>query len=194
MREYDKALADLEEALQLDPEHASAWVMRAVVWICKEEYKKAIDDANKAVEFAPENAFAYCVRGRARFFCHRDYGEAIEECRKAMQLDSEEGAAYRVLAQIQATCPDERFRDGANAILNAEQAKRLVGSNQGVVSTLAAAYAEDGQFDKAAEWQRRAIELLAEDEYATDREEEELRSRLLLYTQGKPYREQRGSP
>lgn len=194
MREYDKALADLDAALQLDPQDASAWVMRSSVWTRKEDYERAIEDANKAVEFSPDSAFAYCVRGRARFLVHRDYEEAIEDCRKALQLDSDEETAYRVLAWIQATCPEEKFRDGADAILNAEQANRLTVNSYGVVNTLAAAYAEDGQFDKAAEWQQRAIELLAEDEYASDEEKEELRSRRMLYTQGKPYREQRGIP
>ncbi len=54
----------------------------------------------------------------------------------------------------------------------------------GTLDTLAAAYAEAGDFDAAVRWQARAIELLG-DESARDR----FRSRLELYRARKPYRE-----
>lgn len=46
------------------------------------------------------------------------------------------------------------------------------------LETLAAAYAEDGQFDKAVRWQEKVIEAEADS-----------RTRLDFYRQGKPYRE-----
>ena len=198
MRKYDKAIEECNEALRLDPNDAIAWGARASVWLDKKDYDKAIDDADKCLELDPSFAIAYAIRGKARFLNHEDYEKAIEDCRKAIQLDPDEGWGYSALASIQSACPDQRYRDGTKAIENANQARQRIEADDisqwSFVDTLAAAYAEDGQFDKAAEWQQRAIELLAEDQYATDEEEEELRSRLMLYTQGKPYREQRGSP
>jgi tetratricopeptide (TPR) repeat protein len=52
------------------------------------------------------------------------------------------------------------------------------------LDTLAVAYAETGKFDKAAEWQQKAIELAPE-----GADKEPLRKRLELYRNGKPYRE-----
>jgi tetratricopeptide (TPR) repeat protein len=73
--------------------------------------------------------------------------------------------------------------------VNAKQAHELdSGKNWYYIDTLAAAYAEDGKFDNAVEWQTKAIELTPEED------KEELRSRLELYKQGKPYREGRKNP
>jgi Flp pilus assembly protein TadD len=64
------------------------------------------------------------------------------------------------LAQIFATCRDAQFRNGPRAIQLAEQADRFSGGkNPAFVRTLAAAYAEFGQFDKAISAAERALKL-----------------------------------
>jgi hypothetical protein len=55
----------------------------------------------------------------------------------------------------------------------------------GMLDTLAAAYAESGQFDRASEWERKAISL------AGEKETKEYRERLDLYGNRKPYRDSR---
>ncbi|MCY2988082.1 MAG: tetratricopeptide repeat protein, partial [Planctomycetota bacterium] len=97
--------------------------------------------------------------------------------------------AYFNLAWIQATCPNARYRDGKNAIVNAGKANQLNGGKDlAYIFTLAAAYAEDGRFDRALEWQTKAIEL------APENHKERLRSRLELYKLGKPYRQEPKKP
>ena len=53
-----------------------------------------------------------------------------------------------------------------------------------MLATLAAAYAEVGEFDKAVEWEEKAIQLYAN---ADDRKKGE--ERIKLYKEKKPYRE-----
>ena len=53
-----------------------------------------------------------------------------------------------------------------------------------MLATLAAAYAEVGKFDKAVEWEEKAIQLNTD---ADDRKKGE--ERLKLYKDKKPYRE-----
>jgi predicted Zn-dependent protease len=55
------------------------------------------------------------------------------------------------------------------------------------VDTLAAAYAEAGDFDSAVKWQKEAINLLTEKEAA--KWQAEFEERLKLYQSGKPYHE-----
>ena len=55
--------------------------------------------------------------------------------------------------------------------------------SEAILDTLAAAYAELGDFDNAVKWARKAVELATEEH----RQGEEMR--LKLYKEGKPYRE-----
>ena len=56
----------------------------------------------------------------------------------------------------------------------------------GVLDTLAAAYAETGDFDSAVKRQNKALEFAAYEKAVGD----EGRARLQLYTGRKPYRDQ----
>jgi len=92
------------------------------------------------------------------------------------------------LAWLQAPYPAAEFRDGAKAVENATKACELTDwKNVGCVDTLAASYAEAGDFDSAVEWQKKAIDLLTEDISAESQSSYE--SRLNLYQSGRPYRE-----
>ena len=57
--EYDKAIADYDEALKLDPKNALAYDSRGVAWYRKGEYDKAIADYGEAIKLDPKNAIAY---------------------------------------------------------------------------------------------------------------------------------------
>ena len=87
--------------------------------------------------------------------------------------------------------PEPEYSDGKKAVNNANKAYQLdSGEHWQCVGTLAAAYAEDGQFEKAKEWQAKAIELAKTDKSATRQEEGRGFIALELYKQGKPYREE----
>jgi tetratricopeptide (TPR) repeat protein len=88
-------------------------------------------------------------------------------------------------AWIRATCWKEKFRHAQKALEDAKKAGELTDwKNFAVLDTLAAAYAEAGMLEKAVEWQEKAIT------FAPDAEKEDYRSRLKLYREGKPYRDE----
>src|SRR5262249_33958693 len=67
--------------------------------------------------------------------------------------------ALNNLAWILATHPDAEFRNGAEAVQLAQRACERTAYQQTLfIGTLAAAYAESGQFDKAAKTAQRASE------------------------------------
>jgi hypothetical protein len=110
--------------------------------------------------------------------------EAIKWWRKA--VDQNLTSALNNLAWLLATSPDSSLRDGPNAVALAEKA--VAASNRKVswnLGTLAAAYAEIGQFEKAVSTQREAIALLQTE---TEEEKNDFRSRLKFYESKKPYR------
>ena len=101
-----------------------------------------------------------------------------------MQLAGKEPYAstyYTALALLRAGCPDDNLRDGDKALEAAKKAHALT-KGPAEMAALAAAHAELGQFDKAAEWQEKAVAA------APEGAKEQYRERLKKYQDHKPYR------
>ncbi len=125
------------------------------------------------------------------------FGEAAADLRRALSTyealaagthessPSEDFAStLNSLAWLMATCCDEEIRDGATSVTLAERACELtLCASYPYFDTLAAAYAEAGDFESARHWQTRALDA------ANDVEKPEYRRRLALYEQGKPFRD-----
>ena len=73
--EYDKAILDLNKAIELDSNYANAHVARGFAYNRKGEYDKAILDLNKAIELDPNHAIDYYSRGIAWLYL-REWEEA----------------------------------------------------------------------------------------------------------------------
>ena len=182
--EYDIAVSDYNEAIRLDPSREVAFINRGNAWFHKKEYDKAIADYNEAIRLDPKYAVAFNNRGCA-WRAKKDYGKAIADYNEAIRLDPKYADAYNSAAWLLATCPNERCRKGKKAV---ELAIRACGLGEwkdaNMLATLAAAYAEVGDFDKSVEWQEKANKLYTD---ADDRRKGE--ERIKLYKEKKPYRD-----
>jgi len=102
-----------------------------------------------------------------------------------IQADGGEVDAQNALAWLLATQPDPKLRDGRRAVTYAEKAVVATRrENAEYLNTLAAAYAEAGEFVNAITVQKEAIALLR-----TEKEIEGYASRLKLYESSLPYRQ-----
>jgi len=112
----------------------------------------------------------------------------MAEFQTALELRPDDAWARNNLAWVLATCPSASIRNGTRAVVLSEQADRLCGGTDPViVGTLAAAYAETGQFPQAVAAAQRALQLATAQSNATL--VEGLRVHLQLYQARSPLRD-----
>jgi tetratricopeptide (TPR) repeat protein len=98
--------------------------------------------------------------------------------------------AMNCAAWICATCPDDKVRNGKEAVEYATKACELTEwKDASWVDTLAAAYAELGDFKAAVEWQEKAIGLGRQRSVSAGILAD-FESRLKLYQEGRPYHQE----
>jgi tetratricopeptide (TPR) repeat protein len=156
---HDKAIAEFDNSIRFDPTNANAYFNRGDAWATLGKYDKAIYDYNSAIRLDPKGVQTYIHRGIAWETIGK-YAEAIADYNSAIELDPKSNLACNNAAWILATCAEEQHRDGMRAVELATKACQISGFkawNQ--LDTLAAAYAESGDFAKAVEWIAKAKEL-----------------------------------
>jgi tetratricopeptide (TPR) repeat protein len=182
--DHTKAIRDFAEVIRLDPHEASAFRNRARGYFETGAYDQAINDCTVAIRLDPRSADAYRLRGDAHS-AKKEVEKAILDYSETIRLDPNQSWAYNSRAWLWATCDDAKVRDGKRAVESATKACELSEWKDGFhLGTLAAAYAEAGDFEAAVKWQTKANNLYVA---AEDRQKGE--ARLKLYREKKPYRE-----
>ena len=91
--QWDKAIAEYNKAIELNPEYSKAYNNRGLAYADKGQYDQAISDYTKAIELSPKLAEAYYNRGIA--YRHKGhYDQAISDYTKAIELNPEYAEAY----------------------------------------------------------------------------------------------------
>jgi tetratricopeptide (TPR) repeat protein len=182
----ENALQDMAESIRLNPENPAWHNNRALVFHNKNAQDRAIADYTEAIRLDPTDFVAYYNRGNA-FRSKKDYARAQADYLEAVRLNPRDPNPYNGLAWIWATCPVSEMRDGKKAVEYAKKACELMDYHRADdLGTLAAAYAEAGQFEEAGKWQRKAND---DADYVRTYGEAG-KDRLKLYDQKRPYREQ----
>jgi tetratricopeptide (TPR) repeat protein len=181
--ELDQAIADFTLVIQIDPRAVITYCHRASAWLEKRDLERAIADTSEAIRLVPQCHYAYEVRGKA-WARSQQYDQAISDWTEALRIDAKSPGAHGQLAWLFASCPEAKFRDGVAAVEQATKACESTGwKNPALFETLAAAYAESGNFAQAVRWQTEAIAG------STAKDQAGVRSRLALFQAGRPYRD-----
>lgn len=178
----DQAVSYFTDQIRSHPTDVAAYTGRGIAWRALGQYQRAVDDQNEAIRLDPKSAAAYANRGNAYAHLGR-HDLAMADYEQAIRLNPELLAAHNNLAWSLATRPEREFRDGVRAVTAATKACQLTQwANPECLDTLAAAYAEAGDFEQATRWESQAIALLA------PHGSEVFQSRLVLYQARRPYR------
>jgi tetratricopeptide (TPR) repeat protein len=86
MRDYDRAIADLDQAIRLDTRYSKAYTNRGAVYDKKGDYERAIADLDQAIRLNPKNTDAFGNRGVV-YDRKGDYDRAIADYDQAIRLD-----------------------------------------------------------------------------------------------------------
>lgn len=185
-KSYAQAEPDFLTALKVDPRHPPAHNGLARCYLAKRDFDRASHHLDEALRLDP--TYHGGLLSRADLWSKRkDYGRALADCNQAVRLEPLNATGHNQRAWLLATCPDEKFRDGARAVADARLACELSSWKQGsYLDTLAAAHAEIKDFPEAIKYARRALEF---DDFVRT-SGPEARARLKLYEEGKPYRQE----
>jgi tetratricopeptide (TPR) repeat protein len=180
---FTEAIRDYDEAIRLDAQNPLAYFARGYLYQQKGDFDKAIADLDKAIKLDPKLLGAY--QNRAFIYgANGDNEKAIADYKQAVGLDAKNASSYNGLAWILSTCPNDRLRDGKQAVEYANKACLLSEwKDPNMVDTLAAAYAENGEYEQAIKWATQYLET----PNLSDKETPGARSRLALYQAHKPY-------
>jgi tetratricopeptide (TPR) repeat protein len=155
----DEAVGHYQKALETDSDFVEARFNLGNALLNLGRLDEAVAAYKKVLDLKPGYVGARNNLGAALMQAGRTK-EAMDEYQMALQTQPENVDALNNLAWALATCPQASLRDGANAVALAQKAVRLSGGeNPLMLRTLAAAYAETGQYSEAVETARHALRL-----------------------------------
>jgi tetratricopeptide (TPR) repeat protein len=181
----DAAIADFGKVIQLNPRAVESYRMRGMLYLSKHDFDPAISDFTALLKLDSTNSEAYANRMGA-YWLKGDYQNGVADCKMLVQLNPGKSHDWNELALMLATCPEASARDGKEAVVAAKKACELSEWQMPpYIASLAAAYAEAGDFKQAVKYQQQALAMPGWPETSRD----DMQKRLQLYQQGKPFHE-----
>ena len=181
-----EAIEILRKAVQLNPALVSGHYNLGAYLMQQGHPDEALPELETAVSLDPHFPSGEETLAGDLSFLGRP-SEALEHWRKALTVAPKSVTAHVGAARILCSTTDDSLRNGTEAVTLATQANDLTkGADPSVLDTLAAAYAEAGEFPQALETARHALDLAnsrGDTSMAKD-----IKYRINLYEGGKPFR------
>jgi tetratricopeptide (TPR) repeat protein len=183
----DEALEHIRESVRLNPGIAQSHYYLGAFLLKQGHPDQAVPELETALKIYSRYPSGEATLAAAYSDMGKD-SEALIHLRKAIDHDPTQVVTLVDAARILSSSSDPTLRNGAEAVGFAKQANDLTkGSDPDVLDTLAAAYAEAGEYDQALDAANRALNLAAAN--GDSAKASAIRYRIGLYTDGKPYRQ-----
>jgi len=185
---FDPAIMEMQKIVESEASTPEFQIELARLLHGSGRPRAAVQELNKVLVVDKDNIAARRLRADALL----SYGEqkkAVEDYEIILKAEPSAKGTLNNLAWVLATSPDDDVRDGKRAIPIAVRACEATGyKTPHVLSTLAAAHAEAGDFEKAKEWSQKAVDLAEDGEM-----KKQLEGELESYKQKKPWREKQNT-
>jgi tetratricopeptide (TPR) repeat protein len=183
LNRLDEAIEEMEQLTKSVPNQPELKIQLAMYYLINKQPREAISEYDDVLLLDPENFLALRSRGDA-YLNIGQHADAIADFEKALKIEPEDTTILNNLAWVLATSPEAKLRDGKRAVDLATKACELTEYKlPHILSTLAAAFAESGNFDTAVEWSQKAVNM---DDPEND---EQLEKELASYLKKQPWRE-----
>jgi len=184
-KNYDEAIKDVQLLADNSPENPTFKLQLAALLNASKQPRKAIEMYDQLLRVDPENAAALRGRGDA-YLSLGEHKNALKDYTEALSFDPEDDGILNNLAWVLATSPADDVRDGKRALELATKACEVTKFSQPhILSTLASAYAEVGDFENAIKYCKDGLAKSDDPE-----QQESMNKELKSYEEKKPWREQ----
>lgn len=157
--DYSGAISDYNNAVKFKPDDYYLFYKLGLVKYKMNNYSESLFDFNKSIALNPLDVSSYNLRGYTKRFLN-DYDGAISDYLKAIELSPKIAYPYNSLAWLYATCKNKKYRNGIKSLELVKKAISLDKSDPHFIDTLAACFAEIGNFKSAIIKQQEAIFML----------------------------------
>jgi len=183
MGKFDEAVRQMEQLAKNTPEDIDTQMQLAVLYTAASKLQKALEIYTTLLAQRPDEPRVLRARGDLLLTTGK-HAEAIADYERALKVQPKDPGVLNNFAWVLATSPDDKLRNGRRAIELAKTACEVTGYKEAhILSTLAAAYAETGDFKTAIQWSEKAVQA------GTEEQKEALSKELASYRAGKPWRE-----
>ena len=193
-KKWDEAVKWLESCLKKNPDSQDINLTLIEVLYNKKSYQEVKDRVKSLLEKEPGDIRLLRLDSQVSISLglHRD---AVKSLEKVIEITPKDYTSLNNLSWLLSTSPVDSVRNGRRALELAEKASELSQYKEAfVLSTLAAAHAEVGNFEKAREWSLKGIDLAKKT--TTNKTEEEqkellehLQNELDHFKRDEPFRE-----
>jgi len=181
------AKRNVDTVIQRDPTVWPALYVRAQIYSHEGKYDLAQKDCNEALRQDRSVVEAALLRANINARLGK-YPEALREFDYLISLHPRNVTLARALsdrAWFRATCPNASFRNGQQAVKDAKAAcSIMIWKDEHMIDTLAAAYAETGDFNSAVQYASQALAVKGISTHSTRL----FQQHLALFQQHKPIR------
>jgi tetratricopeptide (TPR) repeat protein len=188
--DYPSAIRDFTSIAKQDPPDPLVMGQLGMLHLAAKQPRAAIKWFGKSLNL--DKKLFLSLRGRSdALISIGEHTKAAKDLQSALKLQPADSGVLNNLAWLFATSPENSLRNGEKAITLATKAcEETEWKAAHIISTLAAGYAENGDFEKACEYSNKALDA----DGGNGDIDEQLQKELSSYKEKKPWREKQSMP